>query len=123
MDPGTFLDKVKGLFLAKLMLGETQSTAVQVQSMIWIRFMRDGVEIIDLAFNSRMLNVYNMSDIDEIAGQIITHMLNQTENPALANCKFVFKEVLRMDINFHRFNLTRGSSYLPLANKLAKKLP
>ena len=56
MDPGTFLDKVKG-FLVKLMLGETQSNTVQVQSTVWIRFTKDGVEIVDLAFNSRMLNI------------------------------------------------------------------
>ena len=118
MDPGVILDKVKR-FLVDLMLRETQSTAVRVQSMIWIRFTRDGVEIINLAFNSRMLNVYRMSDMDEIAGQIVTHTLNQIENPALAKSKFVFKEVLRMDINFHHFNLTRGSSYLPLPDNLA----
>ena len=90
-----------------------------MQSTIWIRFTKDGVEIVNLVFNSRMLIVCNMSDMDEIAGQIITHMLNQIENPALANSKFVFEEVLRMDVNFHCFNLSRGSSYLPLPNKLA----
>ena len=120
VDPGTFLDKIKR-FLVKLMLGETQSNAVRVQSTIWIRFTKDGVEIVDLAFNSRMLNVYNMSDMDEIAEQIVNHTLNPIENPALANSKFVFEEVLRMDINFHHFNLTRGSSYLPLPDKLARK--
>ena len=78
MDPGTSLDKVKK-FLVKLMLGGTQSTAVRVQATVWIRFTRDRVEIVDLAFSSRMLNVYNMSDRDEIPGQIITHMLNQIE--------------------------------------------
>ena len=62
-----------------------------------------------------------MSDMDGIAGQIITHMLNQIENAPLANSKFVFEEVLKMDVNFHHFNLTRGSSYLPLPDKLARK--
>ena len=109
------------MFLVDLMLKETQSTTVRVQSTIWIRFTRDGVKIVDLAFNSRMLNVYNMSNMDEIAEQIVNHMLNQIKNPALANSKFVFEEVLRMDIIFHCFNLTRGSSYLPLPNNLARK--
>ena len=62
-----------------------------------------------------------MSDMDETALQIITDMLNQIENPALANSRFVFEEVLRMDVNFHQFNPTRGSSYLPLPDKLAQK--
>ena len=60
-----------------------------------------------------------MSDMNEIADQIITHILGQIENPALTNSRFVFEEVLRMDVNFHRFNLTRGSSYIPLPDKLA----
>ena len=120
MDPGTFLDKVKK-FLVKLMLGVTRATAVQLQSTIWIRFTENGVKIVDLAFNSRMLSIYNKSNMDGIAGQIVTHMLNQIENPALVNSRFVFKEVLRIDINFHRFNLSRGSSYLPLPDKLAQK--
>ena len=68
-----------------------------------------------------MLNIYNMSDMNEIAEQIINHTLNQIENSALANSRFVFEEVLRMDINVHHFNLTRGSSYLPLPDKLARK--
>ena len=68
-----------------------------------------------------MLNIYNMSDMNEIAEQIINHTLNQIGNSALANSRFVFEEVLRMDINVHHFNLTRGSSYLPLPDKLARK--
>ena len=59
--------------------------------------------------------------MNEIASQIITHTLNQIENPVLANSKFRFEEVLRMNINFHRLNLTRGSSYLLLPDKLAHK--
>ena len=37
------------------------------------------------------------------------------------NSKFVFSGVIGMNINFHRLNLTRGSSYLPLPKWLAKK--
>ena len=62
-----------------------------------------------------------MSDMDGIAGQIVTLMSNQIENPALANSRFVFEEVLRVNVNFHCFNLTRGSSYLPLPNRLTRK--
>ena len=35
--------------------------------------------------------------------------------------KFVFDGVMGMIIDFHRLNLTRGSSYLPLPEWLAKK--
>ena len=48
-------------------------------------------------------------------------MKYQIENPALLNSRFIFKEVLYMDINIHQLNLTRGSSYLPLPDWLARK--
>ena len=45
----------------------------------------------------------------------------QIENPALLNSRFVFDEFLYLDVNFHLLNLTRGSSYLPLPDWLARK--
>ena len=33
-------------------------------------------------------------------------MKTQIENPALANSRFIFDEVLFTDINFHQLNLT-----------------
>ena len=87
---------------------------------MWIRFRKDG-ELIELAFNSRMANVYNLSDMNELVNKMIAHMKQQIENPALSDGKFAFEEVLHMDVDFHRLNLTRGSSYLPLSDWLAKK--
>ena len=52
---------------------------------------------------------------------MITHMAQQIENPALKDSKFVFNEVIHMNIDFHRLNLTRGSSYIPLPDQLSKK--
>ena len=48
-------------------------------------------------------------------------MKTQIENPALLNSRFVFDEVLFLDVNFHRLNLTRGGSYLPLPEFIANK--
>ena len=48
-------------------------------------------------------------------------MAQQIENPALRNSKFVFDRILHMDIDFHRLNLTRGSSYITLPDWLMKK--
>ena len=87
---------------------------------MWIRFRKNG-ELVELAFNSRMVNIYNLSDMNEIVIEMIAQMKQQIENPALSDSKFVFTEVLHMDINFHQFNLTRGSSYLPLPDWLAHK--
>ena len=68
-----------------------------------------------------MLAVYNLSDMGEIASEMIEHMQQHIENPALRDSKFVFNGIIWMDINFHRLNLTRGSSYIPLPDSLAKK--
>ena len=69
--------------------------------------------MVELAFNSRMLNVYNLSNMNEIVNAMITHMAQQTENLALSDSKFAFSEVIRMDVDFDQLNLMRGSSYLP----------
>ena len=95
--------------------------AVRSQATTWIRFVRDEVEQVSSAFNSRMITVYNLNDKSEIVTVMIEHMAQQIENPAQRNSKFVFDRVLHMDINFHRLNLTRGSSYVPLSDWLMKK--
>ena len=68
-----------------------------------------------------MLAVYNLSDMGEIVSEMMEHMQQQIEIPALIDSKFVFDGVIHMDINFHRLNLTRGSSYIPLLDWLAHK--
>ena len=102
------------------MAKESRTVAMRPQAMTWIRFRKDG-EMVELAFSSRMLNVYNLSDMNEIVNAMITHMKQLIENPALLDSKFVFDEIIHMDVNFHRLNLMRGSSYLPLPDWLARK--
>ena len=119
MDTDMFFARVRR-FLIDLLTKESRTGAVRSQATTWIRFTKDG-EMVELAFNSRMLNVYNLSDMNEIVNAMITHMAQQIENPALSDSKFVFDEVVRMDVYFHRLNPTRGSSYLPLPDWLARK--
>ena len=102
---------------------KTRNRAVRSQAATWISFVKDGVEQVELAFNNRMLAVYNLSDMDEIVSAMIEHMKQQIENPALRDSKFVFDGVIGMNIDFHRLNLTRGSSYIPLPEWLTKKAP
>ena len=106
--------------LVDLIDKETIREAVRTQATTWIKF-RKGNETIDLAFNSRMLAAYGLNDIDELVNRMIAHMLEQIKNPALRDSGFVFDEVIGTNIDFHRLNLTRGSSYLPLPNWLSKK--
>ena len=120
LDVDTFFARTKKL-LIDLLNKETTNRAVRSQATTWIRFVRDEVEQVSLAFNSRMMTVYNLNDKSEIVTVMIEHMAQQIESPALRNSKFVFDRVLHMDIDFHRLNLTRGSSYVPLPDWLMKK--
>ena len=99
MDVNTYFSKTTK-FLIDLLSKETRNGAVLSQTTIWTRFVKDGIEQVELAFNSRMLAVYNFSDMDEIVSEMITHMAQQIENPALKDSKFVFDEVIRMNIDF-----------------------
>ena len=116
MDYATFFNRVK----FQLILTLRKARSAKVQATTGIKFKQDD-ESIELAFNSRMMNVYNLSKINEIANEMIAHMCEQIENPALLNNRFVFNEVLFMDIDFHQLNLTRGFSYIPLPQWLANK--
>ena len=120
MDVNTYFARTRK-FLIDLLNKETTNRAVRSQATTWIRFVRDEVEQVSLAFNSRMMTVYNLNDKSEIVTAMIEHMAQQIENPALRISKFVFDRVLHMDIDFHRLNLARGSSYVPLPDWLMKK--
>ena len=119
MDPDTFLNRIRS-FLIDLLKKESRTGAVRSQTTTWSTF-RKGQELVELAFNSRITNVYNLSNMDEIVNEMIAHIKGQIENPALLNSRFVFDEVLFTNVDFHQLNLTRGSSYLPLPNWLASK--
>ena len=120
IDVDTYFTKTRK-FLIELLSREPRDRPVRSQATIWIRFVKDGVEQVELAFNSRMLAVYNLRDMGEIASAMIEHMAQQIENPALRDSKFVLNGVIGMNIDFHRSNLTTGSSYIPLPEWLAKK--
>ena len=106
LDVDTYFAKTKK-FLIDLLNKETMNRAVRSQATTWIIFVRDDVEQVSLAFNSRMMTVYSLNDKNEIVTGMIEHMAQQIENPALRNSKFIFDRVFHMDIDFHRLNLTR----------------
>ena len=116
MDYDTFFNRIK----FQLILTLKKARSAKVPATTWIRFKQDG-ESVELAFVSRMMNVHNLREINEIANEMIAHMQEQIENPALLNSRFVFDEVLFMNIDFHQLNFTRGSSYVPLPEWLANK--
>ena len=119
MDPDTFFNKIRRS-LIDLIRKETRGRSIRAQTSMWIRF-RKGEDLVELEFNSLMTNIYNLNNLDEIVLEIINNTKYQIENPTLLKSRFIFKEVLYMDINIHQLNLTRGSSYLPLPDWLALK--
>ena len=119
MDLDTFFNRIRR-YLINLIRKKTRGRSIRVQTSVWIRFRWDE-ELVNLVFNSLMTNVYNLNNLDQIVLEMINNISYQIENPALLNSRFVFEEVLYMDINIHRLNLTRGSSYLPLPDWLASK--
>ena len=124
IDVDTFFNRI-GKRLIELIERELKTrTSARIQTTAWIRFVREdeeGQERVELAFNSLMTSVYRGSETDEIVDRMIDNMKFQIENPVLLNSRFVFNEVLYLDVNFHQLNLTRGSSYLPLPDWLVRK--
>ena len=118
MDPETFFRE--GLIEAiKRELGSSNSARVQTTT--WIRFVKDN-ERIELAFNSRMMNLHRGSDLDLIVDEMFVHMITQIKNPVLLNSRFKLDEVLFLDANFHQLNLTRGAHiFLYLLGWLKRK--
>ena len=134
VDVDMFFNRI-GKRLIELIERELRTrTSARIQTTAWIRFVRDrplggpdeahdeeGQERVELAFNSLMTSLYRGSEMDQIVDGMIADMKFQIENPALLNSRFVFDEFLYLDVNFHQLNLTRGSSYLPLPDWLARK--
>ena len=81
MDPDTFLNGIRR-FLIDLLKKESRTGAVRSQTTTWNRFRKDR-ELVEIAFNSRLTNVYNLSGLDEIENEMIAHMKGQIENPAV----------------------------------------
>ena len=95
--------------------------SVKVQTTLWVKWVMDGDIFVDKAFNSKMTEVFMGSNVDEIVDKLIIHMKNQVENPALPRSGFFIHGIVCLDIDFHKLNLTRGSSYIVLPNWIEKK--
>ena len=124
MDVDTFFTIIRKELIELIKQELKTRTSARIQTTAWIRFIRDdkeGQERVELAFNSLMTSVYRGSEPDQIVDGMMANMKFQIENPVLLNSRFVFDEFLYLDVNFHQLNLTRGSSYLPLPDWLARK--
>ena len=115
MDVNTFFKRIRENLIDLINREVTDLGSARVQMTTWIRFrhaLEDdlgniiGFDRVRLPFNSRMTEIFQGSDFNEIVDEMFAHMRTQIENPALANSRFVFDEVLFLDVNFHQLNLT-----------------
>ena len=130
MDVDTFFDRIRQNLIDLMNRILTDLGSARVQTTAWIRFIQTldddfgniiGFNRAELTFNSRMKEIIQGSDLNEIVNEMFTHMKMHIANPALTNSRFVFDEVLFLDVSFYQLNLTRGSSYIPLPSWLASK--
>ena len=59
MDLDTFFNRIRSQLIITLKK-ESSGRSVKVQTTTWIRFKQDE-ELVELAFNSRMMNAHNLS--------------------------------------------------------------
>ena len=93
MDPETFFRRIREGLIEKIKQELGSRNSARIQTTTWIRFIKDNKRI-ELAFNSRMMNLHRGSDLDQIVDEMFPHMMTQIENPVLLNTRFVFNEVL-----------------------------
>ena len=119
MDVDTFFDRIRQNLIGLVNRELTDLGSARVQTTAWIRFRQAleddfgniiGVNRVELFFNSWIMDIYEGSDLNEIVNEMFAHMQTQIENPALVNSRFVFDEVLFLNVSFYQLNLTRGSS-------------
>ena len=88
MNADTFFNRIRRELIISLIARElTVVNSARVQMITWIRFIKDDDQV-ELAFNSRMTNVHQGSDLEQIVDEMITHMKTQIENPVLLNSRF-----------------------------------
>ena len=119
MDVPTFFSKIRAL-IGNVLRKETSQRSICCQTTTWLRFIKDD-EYVDKAFSSRMTPDYMLSEIDSILQDMISHMVQQVDNPKLRDSKFTFDRILYADINCHRLMLTRGSNCIKLPDWLTRK--
>ena len=130
MDVDTFFDWIRQNLIDLINRELTDLGSAKVQMTTWIRFRQAieddfgtiiGFDRFSLPFNSRMMEIFQGSDLNEIVNEMLAHMKTQIENLALANSRFVFDEVSFLNVDFHQLKLARGSYYIPLPDRIARK--
>ena len=62
--------------------------------------------IVEKAFNSKMMEIFQGSDIEEILERIFAYIKTGIENPALPKSGFTLDSIIHLDISFYELQLT-----------------
>ena len=76
---------------------------------------------VEKVFNSKMVEVFQGSDVEEILQGMFAYIKTQIEHPALPKSGFTLDRIMHLDIDFHKLELTRGSSYIELPKWIGEK--
>ena len=71
-------------------------------------------DVTEKVFNSKMIKIFQNSNIDEILKQVFTHIKTQIKNPALSKSGFTLDSIMHRGINFYKLQLTQGNLYIKL---------
>ena len=67
--------------------------SVKVQTTLWVKWVMDGDIFVDKAFNSKMTEIFQESNLGEVIEKLTTHMKTQMENPALPRSVFTVHNI------------------------------
>ena len=74
----------------------------------------DNYTSVQMPFNSLMTEFFESSDINRLTQYMLTHIKTQVGNPRMPESGFALDEIMQLYIDFHRLELTGGSSYTEL---------
>ena len=77
--------------------------------------------IVDKPFNSKMTEIFQGSNIEEILEQMFGYIKTGIKNPILPKSGLTIYSFMHLDISSHELQLTRGSSYITLSKWFASK--
>ena len=133
-DVDTYMEQITPYLKTLIKQQIREMGSAKVQLCMWVKWKKtEKIEqaedipgevheiLVEKAFNSKMMEIFQGSNIDEILEQLFAYIKTQIENPALPKSGFTLDSIMHLDISFHELQLTRGSSYIELPAWIANK--
>ena len=119
LSPQEFFRKARGEI--KLLLRQNPQT--KVQCILNVEMIQNRIsgedELSDPFFPSRQKE--NLGNNFEVVEEMIREMIEAMENYNKRGSNWIFKKVIRLDVNFVRWKPLGGSAHIPMPAKLANK--